>query len=309
MPSRASRSRFEASASPSRRMERSTRVRSSRSSASRLSSWAAIVLNSSPSAANSSLPTVGTLVAKSPPPRRRAASRNAATWACSERDTATPKRMASRKKPRRIPATSQRAVAHRAAGGRGVAQQADLKEPAAEVGLAERGDAVVPAAELDGPAGRNRDAPVERHGAGQHEAAAADHDPQARHVLDELGVLRRGLDRDLNGADVAPVGGQARRRGHDRVGAPDVGQRMAVTAVDEQALDTQVGPQRLGAALDRRRAAGAQGGGQRDVGRGRAGGDSRLGGGLAGEVLGGLQAGGDGGVGLRRARCWRSARR
>ena len=47
----------------------------------------AIVLNSVPSAANSSLPSVGTSTAKSPPAMRRAASSRRWICACSERET------------------------------------------------------------------------------------------------------------------------------------------------------------------------------------------------------------------------------
>ena len=49
-------------------------------SRSRASSWRDILLNSSPSAANSSWPIVGTREAKSPAPMRRAASRKPASW-------------------------------------------------------------------------------------------------------------------------------------------------------------------------------------------------------------------------------------
>jgi hypothetical protein len=101
--SSASRSRLAPTAWPSRRIESCTRPRSWVSSAKRRSSTRDILLNSSPSAANSSRPTVGTLAEKSPPARRRAAARKAAIWRCSVRDTSMAHMIASRKNPASTP--------------------------------------------------------------------------------------------------------------------------------------------------------------------------------------------------------------
>ena len=62
-----------------------TRSTAVRSSASRAWSWAAIELNSCPSWANSSLPSVGTWTEKSPAPICFAASTSWAVWRPSER--------------------------------------------------------------------------------------------------------------------------------------------------------------------------------------------------------------------------------
>ena len=83
-------------------MESCTRPRSWESSASRRSSSADILLNSSPSAANSSRPTVGTCAEKSPAASLRAAVRKPAISRCSVRETRIAQAIASSRKPSRI---------------------------------------------------------------------------------------------------------------------------------------------------------------------------------------------------------------
>jgi hypothetical protein len=57
-----------------------------------------MLLNSSPSAANSSRPSVGTGEEKSPPANRRAACRNRLSWPCSAREASTENENARRRK-------------------------------------------------------------------------------------------------------------------------------------------------------------------------------------------------------------------
>ena len=101
-PGGASRSRFDAAVSPMRRIDSCRRARSARSSSRRASSWPAMVLNSWPSSANSSSPSVGHVVEKSPPPSRRAASRKPPICDCSERDTSRAKLKASEEEAERM---------------------------------------------------------------------------------------------------------------------------------------------------------------------------------------------------------------
>ena len=224
MPSSASRSRFEATASPSRRIERSTRVRSSRSSSSRRSSWAAIVLNSAPSSANSSLPTVGTLVSNSPPPSRRAASRNDATCDCSERETASAKAKASRKNPSRTPPTISRLSVTSPSVSASSRSSVTSQQPVAEVAPLDRRAAVLVCRRSSPsrcPAGSVHASRRPGSGAGQRAAAAAHDDVELGDVLDQPArTASADLDRDLQRADLRAVGqqraarpGTSRRRG------------------------------------------------------------------------------------------------
>ena len=68
-----------------------------------------MALNSWPSWANSSFPSVGTGFEKSPDPSRRAAERNRPTWLCREREAASAKASATRMKPARATLVSTRA--------------------------------------------------------------------------------------------------------------------------------------------------------------------------------------------------------
>jgi hypothetical protein len=104
MPSSASRSRPLPSDSPTRRTVSCRRARSSWSSSRRASSWRAIELNSVPSAANSSLPSVGTSTLKSPFPSARAAVRRRSIWDWSERAAVSAKASAQIRNASRISA-------------------------------------------------------------------------------------------------------------------------------------------------------------------------------------------------------------
>jgi hypothetical protein len=83
---------------PTRRIDSCSRSRSRWSSSRRSLSWAAIELNSLPRAANSSLPSAGTVTLKSPAPRRWAASSSRWISDCRRRETATANAKASARK-------------------------------------------------------------------------------------------------------------------------------------------------------------------------------------------------------------------
>ena len=91
--------------SPTRRIASARRARSRCSSSRRDSSSSAIELNSLPRAANSSLPSVGTRLEKSPRPIARAATSRLWTSACSVRETVIANAIASSRKPTSAPTT------------------------------------------------------------------------------------------------------------------------------------------------------------------------------------------------------------
>ena len=92
--------------SPTRRIASARRVRSRWSSSRRCSSSSAIELNSLPSAANSSLPSVGTRLEKSPRPIARAAASRLWTSAWRVRETVIANAIASSRKPASAPTTT-----------------------------------------------------------------------------------------------------------------------------------------------------------------------------------------------------------
>ena len=168
---------------PTRRIASRRRLRSSWSSSSRFSSSRAIRLNSMPSAANSSLPSVGTAIRKSPAAIRRAASSRRWIWACSERETVRANAKAAISAAARIAMTSS-AESLRPPSSR-CGEQAHLHAAGGEAGTVEAGDAQRAAADLDLAAlgqalgagvGERRDDQV---------VAGADDDVGARHALDE----------------------------------------------------------------------------------------------------------------------------
>ena len=101
MPSCASRSRPVPADSPTRRTVSCSRARSSPSSSRRDSSSRAMSLNSRPSSANSSWPSVGTATEKSPLPSLRAASSRRLICAWSERAAVRAKASAQIRKANR----------------------------------------------------------------------------------------------------------------------------------------------------------------------------------------------------------------
>ena len=106
-PAAPTRSRLAAKVAPMRWIESRSRARSSASSSTRCSSSLDILLNSRPSWANSSLPSTGTVVVKSPPPIRLAAARKRSSWPCSWREiSSAPTNASSRKQQRAARARS-----------------------------------------------------------------------------------------------------------------------------------------------------------------------------------------------------------
>ena len=136
-----------------------------------------------PSAANSSLPSVGTAIRKSPPASRRAASSRRWIWACSERETVSANANAAISAAARIAMTSSAESLRPVVVALG--EQAHLHAAGVEAGSVEAGDAQPAAADLDLAAlgqalgagvGERRDDQV---------VAGADDDVRARHALDE----------------------------------------------------------------------------------------------------------------------------
>ena len=142
------RSRPAANDSPTRRIASCRRARSRWRSSSRASSCRAIELNSLPSAANSSLPSAGTVTEKSPRPSRCAATSRRWISDCRRRETATAKTKASTRKPTKAAAAASE-VRRRRGRARVGEQQPDRKR-AADRGGAERLDAVVGPVDLGG---------------------------------------------------------------------------------------------------------------------------------------------------------------
>ncbi len=179
--------------SPTRRIASARRVRSRWSSSSRCSSSSAIELNSLPSAANSSLPSVGTRLEKSPRPIARAAASRLWTSAWRVRETVIANAIASSRKPASAPITIH-----------------DVLEPALEDsrhGHEHRQLAAVEAvhaqrAHADLVAGQLGVAALGQLGAGQlrprraeHLVALLDHDADLGDVLQLAREGARGVDR------------------------------------------------------------------------------------------------------------------
>ena len=134
--------------SPTRRIASCSRPRSRWSSSSRPSSWRAIELNSLPRAANSSLPSAGTVTEKSPLPSRCAATSRRWISDCRRRETATAKTNASARKPKKAAAANSEAGPSGSAVSRSGSQQADL-DLAADRRRPERVDPVVGPLDVD----------------------------------------------------------------------------------------------------------------------------------------------------------------
>ena len=245
-------------------MESCTRPRSWESSASRRSSSPDILLNSSPSAANSSRPTVGTCAEKSPAASLRAAVRKPAISRCSVRETRIAQAIASSRKPSRITPAKvlllESAASPLSAASREPSVRTRMLWPANERRGRELLDAVLgPVDRRRRSLGRRQLAIVRRgQRAGEHPAAIEDDRVQAGDLLRALDVRAGVGDRDLEAPELVA----ARRLevpdgGGDRVARAGAQHDLAVAdeqdALDAAALGDRLRPL-LGAVAGRRSA-------------------------------------------------------